>query len=152
MMHQRAVKSAAFSPDGKWILTVSWDSAVHLWEAGTGKSIGRPLKHQRLIDDAEFTPKGDQILTLEDYGKATLWDVRADLDLPANLFKLQAQVITGCELQNNELQVISITLWYKLKDDYNEKAKEHYKVCKYREYNFWSRFYPEQAKKILTLK
>ncbi len=115
MIHQHAVKSAAFSPDGKWILTVSWDSAVHLWEAGTGKSIGRPLKHQRLIDDAEFTPKGDQILTIADYGKVSLWDVKGDLDLPANVFKLQAQVITGCELQNNELQVISTTLWYKLK-------------------------------------
>ena len=97
-------------------------------------------------------PKGDQILTIADYGKVSLWDVKGDLDLPANVFKLQAQVITGCELQNNELQVISTTLWYKLKDDYNEKAREHYKTCQYREYNFWARFNPEEAKAIIAKK
>ena len=30
---------AAFSPDGKYIVTGSWDTTVRLWDAETGKEI-----------------------------------------------------------------------------------------------------------------
>ena len=36
--------SAAFSPDGKRIVTASWDKTARLWDAETGKPIGEPLK------------------------------------------------------------------------------------------------------------
>ena len=36
--------SAAFSPDGKRIVTASADKTARLWDAETGKPIGEPLK------------------------------------------------------------------------------------------------------------
>ena len=36
--------SAAFSPDGKRIVTASADKTARLWDADTGKPIGEPLK------------------------------------------------------------------------------------------------------------
>ena len=36
--------SAAFSPDGKRIVTASRDKTARLWDAETGKPIGEPLK------------------------------------------------------------------------------------------------------------
>ena len=36
--------SAAFSPDGKRIVTASEDKTARLWDAATGKPIGEPLR------------------------------------------------------------------------------------------------------------
>ena len=36
--------SAAFSPDGKRIVTASSDKTARVWDAETGKPIGEPLK------------------------------------------------------------------------------------------------------------
>ena len=36
--------SAAFSPDGKRIVTASEDKTARVWDAATGKPIGEPLK------------------------------------------------------------------------------------------------------------
>ena len=48
--HTDAVSSAAFSPDGKRIVTASEDKTARLWDAATGKPIGEPLKgHDELL-------------------------------------------------------------------------------------------------------
>ena len=36
--------SAAFSPDGKRIVTASSDKTARVWDAATGQPIGEPLK------------------------------------------------------------------------------------------------------------
>ena len=38
------VRSAAFSSDGKRILTASLDKTMRLWDAATGQPIGEPIK------------------------------------------------------------------------------------------------------------
>ena len=39
--------SAAFSPDGKRIVTASSDNTARVWDAESGKPLGEPLKgHQ----------------------------------------------------------------------------------------------------------
>jgi WD40 repeat protein len=42
--HEDRVSSAAFSPDGKRIVTASRDNTARVWDADTGKPIGEPLK------------------------------------------------------------------------------------------------------------
>ena len=52
-------RKAAFSPDGKRIVTASEDKTARLWDAETGKPIGEPLKgHQGLVSSAAFSPDG----------------------------------------------------------------------------------------------
>lgn len=35
--HQKQVSHVAFSPDGRWAASASWDSSVRVWEGRTGK-------------------------------------------------------------------------------------------------------------------
>jgi WD40 repeat protein len=73
--HEKAVHSAAFSPDGKRIVTVSDDKTARLWDAGTGKLIGEPLVgHEQGVYSALFSPDGKRIVTASADNTARLWD------------------------------------------------------------------------------
>ena len=62
--HESAVSSAAFSPDGKRVVTASWDKTARIWDAITAKAIGYPLRgHEGLVTSAAFSPDGQRIVT-----------------------------------------------------------------------------------------
>jgi WD40 repeat protein len=42
--HTDTVENAAFSPDGKRIVSASDDGTLRLWDAATGHPIGQPLQ------------------------------------------------------------------------------------------------------------
>ncbi len=55
--------SVAFSPDGKTILTGSCDTTARLWDAATGRPLGRPMEHRAPVWSVAFSPDGKTILT-----------------------------------------------------------------------------------------
>lgn len=71
-----AVASADVSPDGKLVVTGSWDHSAKIWDAETGHAI-RKLEggHSGYVNTAEFSPNGKLVLTASDDGTARLWDV-----------------------------------------------------------------------------
>ena len=75
LRHLGAVQIAAFSPDGKTVLTVGADQTIRLWDAATAEPLGCPLMHQSGIQAATFSPDGKRLLTQGGDSSARLWDV-----------------------------------------------------------------------------
>lgn len=73
-----AVASANLSPDGKLLVTGSWDHSAKIWDVASGRAI-RKLDggHEGYINTAEFSPDGSQVLTASDDGTARLWDAQS---------------------------------------------------------------------------
>src|SRR5258707_295526 len=67
------VTIAAFSPDGKRIVTASSDRTVRLWEAERSRQIGEPLTgHTDRVFSAAFSPDGKRIVTASSDNTARL--------------------------------------------------------------------------------
>lgn len=76
-----AVASAHFSPDGRWIVTGSWDHSAKIWNVETGHAVLKLGEvHKGFVNSARFSPDGRYVLTASDDGTAILWQV----ELPAD--------------------------------------------------------------------
>ena len=62
LRHPDAVSAVAFSPDGRYASTVSWDRVYALGRA-TGEPLGAPLPHPKEVAVAAFSPAGRSVLT-----------------------------------------------------------------------------------------
>ena len=71
-----AVASARFSPDGRSIVTGSWDNSAKIWDARTGLAQRKLLGHAGYVNSAVFSPDGRLVLTASDDRTARLWDAR----------------------------------------------------------------------------
>jgi len=85
--HKPFVSSAAFSPDGKLLVTAGWDGMAYLWDVATGNRL-TGLQHQGRIIDAKFSPNGRIVVTagFED-GFAGVWEVPSG----GELFRLRQE-------------------------------------------------------------
>jgi WD40 repeat protein/serine/threonine protein kinase len=71
--HPHTVKAANLSADGRLVATACGDTA-QVWNAGTGRRIGPPLKHTARIRAVALSPDGRLLLTGGDDRVARLWE------------------------------------------------------------------------------
>src|SRR5947208_1008802 len=79
--HTETVYAVAFSPDGKFVATGSFDKLAKLWEAATGKDLrtfGGTQGHQNLVLTVAFSPDGKTIATGSHDNNAKIWDMTTD--------------------------------------------------------------------------
>ncbi|SIN72783.1 WD40 repeat [Singulisphaera sp. GP187] len=75
LSHAGPVCAAAFSPDGKTILTGGEDFSARFWDAATARPIGHHLHHPATVQAVAFSPDGKTALTGGADGLARLWDI-----------------------------------------------------------------------------
>ena len=76
LKHSGPVYSAQFSPDGKCIVTASYDHTARVWNAQTGEPLTEPLRHSEGVMSAQFSPDGKWIVTASLDNSARVWDAQ----------------------------------------------------------------------------
>jgi WD40 repeat protein len=75
LLHDRSsIESGAFSPDGKRIVTASWDGTARVWDSESGNLLVTLAGHGSAVTDAAFSPDGTRIVTAGLDKTARLWD------------------------------------------------------------------------------
>ena len=83
LLHSERVRSVAFSPDGKMILTGCDDAMARLWDRETGQHVGTPQRHTFPVRAAAFSPDGRTVVSVggrmrllgATHGEIRFWDV-----------------------------------------------------------------------------
>ena len=73
--HTDSVVSAAFSGDGKWLVTGSGDSTARVWNVASGKQVLLLSGNSGWVNSVAFSPDGTKVLTGGD--SVRLWDITA---------------------------------------------------------------------------
>ena len=77
--HTNLVSSIAFSPDGKYLLSGSWDNTAKLWDL-YGNEIKVFKSHTDKITSVAFHPSNDQFITASWDGSIKLWSMDGTLE------------------------------------------------------------------------
>ncbi|MBL8062662.1 MAG: PQQ-binding-like beta-propeller repeat protein [Anaerolineales bacterium] len=80
MTDDSKIGSVAFSADGKYVVSGSWDNTARIWEAATGIEVAR-LTHEDDVVSVAFSPSGKYVLTGSWDGTARVWDATTGIEV-----------------------------------------------------------------------
>ena len=79
--HPAEVRSAVFSPDGKRIVTGSFDGTAKVWEAASGRELVTLKGHRGEIYSVAFSPDGERVVTGSQDSMAKVWEAASGREL-----------------------------------------------------------------------
>jgi WD40 repeat protein len=74
------LRHAAFSPDGRSVVTSSTNDVAQVWDAATGREL-LELKHDDIVYQSAFSPDGARIVTASRDRTARIWDAHSGREL-----------------------------------------------------------------------
>jgi WD40 repeat protein len=72
--HKALINRVAFSPDGEWIASASWDGTIGLWQP-TGRNIRFLRGHNGAVRGVAFSPDDRTLASAADDGTIKLWNL-----------------------------------------------------------------------------
>lgn len=73
--HTNWITSVAFSPDGRYLLSGSYDATAIIWDVATGEIVQQMTGHENRIWTVSWSPDGTRVLTGSQDTTAIIWDV-----------------------------------------------------------------------------
>jgi len=81
LRHEGWVSHAEFSPDGRHVVTASWDGRTRVWDAASGRRLAVYGWSEGRVDFATFSPNGHRVLTTSDDSTAKVFEVATGREL-----------------------------------------------------------------------
>jgi WD40 repeat protein len=75
-LHESYLLDAAFSPDGKRVVTASGDQTARVWDARSRQALVVLRGHEGRVYSAAFSPDGELVVTGSIDGTVRIWDAR----------------------------------------------------------------------------
>jgi len=72
--HSEAIRAVAFSPDGKYVATASWDKTAVVWDSANGKKLNVLTGSDREVNSVHFSNDGRYLVTGSLDGNARVWE------------------------------------------------------------------------------
>ena len=79
--HTDSIWAAAFSPDGRFIVSGSWDGTLKLWDAETGAELRTLVGHIGSVTAAAFSPDGRFVISGSGDDTLKMWDTETGAEL-----------------------------------------------------------------------
>lgn|GEM_PF-4596838 len=79
--HTDAVTAALFLPDGRHVLSSSFDGTLRLWDSQTQKEVRRFEGHEKAVFNPSLSPDGKRALSASSDKTMRLWDVETGKEL-----------------------------------------------------------------------
>ncbi|KAG4437673.1 hypothetical protein IFR05_006835 [Cadophora sp. M221] len=103
--HTGWVRSVAFSPDSKQVISGSGDRTVRLWDAATGAALQTLEGHTGSVSSVAFSPDSKQVVSGSDDGTVRLWDAATGAALQT--LEGYTSLVSSVAFSPNGKQVIS---------------------------------------------
>ncbi len=78
--HDGWIRSVAFTPDGKHIVSSGDDSTIRVWDISTGENIMTLRGHEGSVSSAIISPNGKQIVSGSQDNTIKVWNIGAELE------------------------------------------------------------------------
>jgi hypothetical protein len=112
MAHPGEIRSLAFSPDGKSILTGCRDGVSRLWDTRTRQWVGPPLRQFGIVEKVNFAAVGRKFLTAGRDRSVRQWSLPSPAPGDVRQVREWVETITGCGLdQSDAVQVLKAEEW-----------------------------------------
>ncbi len=97
--HLDPIASVEYSPDGKYIITASFDCTAKIWDAKTSKVLKTLSEHSDGVTSACYSPDGSYILTASLDGTAKIWDAET-FECLHTIYNIPGLEVIGVDLRH----------------------------------------------------
>ena len=126
LKHDGTVRGVAFSPDGQWLATASWDKTARLWHAATSRPVGPAMRHAGEVESVTFSPDGRTVVTASWDKTDRVWPVTSPIDAPVDDVMQSVEVWTGMTLDSvDSAQVLDAAAWKARRDRLRIPISQH---------------------------
>ncbi len=75
--HSSSVRAVAITPDGKQVVSASWDNTLKVWDLHSGAERFTLTGHSHLVEAVAITPDGKQVVSASRDNTLKVWDLHS---------------------------------------------------------------------------